>query len=520
LVGGWSSSPARRAWDGRGAVLDLGAAAAALFVAHRWTRTPSEGRFRTTDHVRAFRQGPAAAGDGPAGPSRTEFGRATAAFLRARLLALEVVWFRFLVLFAMSTSRVFAFMLATVLLGIAGGGLLGAFRPRADVRRLLPLAALGAGLTAAYTYAAFADVLRSLGGGHLMTDLPTGAACAALILPTSLLSGALFTMTGAALRLGLPKGARAAGTLTLANTTGSMLGGLVGGFVLLPRFGVERSIFALAAGYGLVALLLFPWGDGPRPARWLRAATAGGAAAFVALLALFPFGLMRNHYLPLAARPWTGDGSRIVAVREGLTETILYLRTDRWGLPIRYRLVTNGFSMSSSSSFQARRYMNLFAYWPLALHPDPRKALLISYGVGSTAKTLTDTPWLESIDVVDVSRDILDLSRMLFAPPERHPLDDPRVRVHLEDGRFFLLTSTERYDIITGEPPPPKVAGIGSLYSREYFQRLHSHLAEGGLATYWLPLSQLEHADALAPSAPSAVPSRTARCGRRRGPSS
>jgi hypothetical protein len=116
-------------------------------------------------------------------------------------------------------------------------------------------------------------------GGHLMTDLPTGAACAALILPTSLLSGALFTMTGAALRRGLPNGARAAGTLTLANTTGAMLGGLMGGFVMLPRLGVERSIFALAVGYGLVALLLFPWGDGPRPARWLRAATAGGAAA-------------------------------------------------------------------------------------------------------------------------------------------------------------------------------------------------------------------------------------------------
>src|SRR2546428_5866063 len=109
-------------------------------------------------------------------------------------------------------------------------------------------------------------------------------------------------------------------------------------------------------------------------------------------------------------------------------------------------MLTNGLTMSGTH-YRGLRYMKLFVYWPVALHPDPKRALLISYGVGSTAKALTDTAGLESIDVVDISRDILETSRLVFPPSQTHPLDDSRVHVHVEDGRFFLLTSDRRYDL-------------------------------------------------------------------------
>ena len=93
--------------------------------------------------------------------------------------------------------------------------------------------------------------------------------------------------------------------------------------------------------------------------------------------------------------------------------------------------------MSSSDLF-SRRYMKAFVYWPIAIHPEPRSALLISYGVGSTARALTDTRELETIDVVDVSRDILEMSRLVFPEPGTYPLDDPRVSDLLANG-FGLL---------------------------------------------------------------------------------
>jgi hypothetical protein len=117
--------------------------------------------------------------------------------------------------------------------------------------------------------------------------------------------------------------------------------------------------------------------------------------------------------------------------------------------------------------------------------------------VGSTARALRHRA-LETIDVVDVSRNIIEATRLVYPVPGTHPLDDPRVRLHIEDGRFFLLATTGRFDLITAEPPPPNNAGVSSLYSREYFSLVRSRLAEGGIASYWLPAYQLRERDSQA----------------------
>lgn len=418
-----------------------------------------------------------------------------AAFLAgASLLALEVAWFRLLLLFAYGTSLAFAVMLAVVLLGIGLGGLLAGLRVRADADAWPWLSglALSAGAATAWTYAALPDALARHARVQTIVEPGTVLLLAlSLMLPTSLLSGALFTLMGAAVKAEGGGAARAAGALAFFNTTGAMLGPLAGTFVLLPGLGIERTIFLLSAGYGVVALLAVP------PAR-LKAATprlaqAGfwiAATAFTALLALFPFGLMRNRLALRPAAPFLASGHRIEAYREGLTETVTYLARDLWGEVTSHRLLTNSHSMSGTH-FASARYMRYFVYLPAALHPAPRKALLISYGVGLTARALADNPALRRIDVVDISKDILELGRIVFPGPGTFPLDDPRVRVHVEDGRFFLLTTDQRFDLITAEPPPPKGAGVVNLYSQEHFQLMRRRLAPGGVVSYWLPVYQM-----------------------------
>jgi spermidine synthase len=141
----------------------------------------------------------------------------------------------------------------------------------------------------------------------------------------------------------------------------------------------------------------------------------------------------------------------------------------------------------ASTAVGVQRYMKLFAWLPAALHPGIEKALLLCFGVGSTASALTALPDLQRIDVVDTSRDILEMSHVVFPDPATQPLRDPRVHVHVEDARFYLQLTRERYDLITGEPPPPKIAGVAALYSREYFALMRSRLKPGGIASYWLP---------------------------------
>jgi hypothetical protein len=68
----------------------------------------------------------------------------------------------------------------------------------------------------------------------------------------------------------------------------------------------------------------------------------------------------------------------------------------------------------------------------------------------------------------------------------------------VEDGRFFLNSTSKRYDLITSEPPPPMIAGVVNLYSEEYFTLIRERLNPGGYASYWLPAVQLKPINTLA----------------------
>jgi predicted membrane-bound spermidine synthase len=432
---------------------------------------------------------------GAAGPDR-RLPRAARPILAAAflcggiLLALEVVWFRFVLLFVMATSLAFAVMLAVVLAGISLGGFAATLwlRLRPAAYRYFALVALASGCLSVLAYASFDQVFVGHGNRTILEARGVAEAALRLMFAVSFLSGMLFTLIGKALNAEVAEETRTTGILTLANTVGGMTGSLLAGFVLLPLLGVERCFFLLAAAYGVVALCGRRLASAPGAAArawWLA------AAAFAAFLAAFPFGLMQNHFFKLIATRFGTDTRSIAASREGLSETVMYLRFDDWERPHHYQLVTNGYSMSASHSY-AKRYMKQYVYLPMALRPDASSALLICFGVGSTAKALTDTARLRSIDVVDISRDILSLAGTVFPTPAANPLNDPRVHKHVEDGRFFLQTTRRRFDLITAEPPPPKVAGVVNLYSREYFQLVHERLSEGGMATYWLPVSQLE----------------------------
>jgi spermidine synthase len=409
----------------------------------------------------------------------------SAAGCGALLLALEVVWTRFFQLFVSGTSVMFAVLLAVVLAGISVGGLLAAALcsrwPAAHT--WFGAFALGAGFWVAGGYAWLRDV-PSWAAGHA-TLMPVATLGLAFVFPVALASGVLFTLVGVTLRQDAPAG-HSTGLLVAANTGGAMVGALLAGFILLPRLGVERSFLLCAIGYGVLALLA-------GGAAWRRPAMWGAAVLWLAAVAFFPHGLMNRVYLRQPLSHLYGGG-RVVALREGLTETIVYVEGQIEGQAYEHRLITNNYNMSASG-IQGRRYMKLYVYLPVALHTHMRKALLISYGVGSTAKALTDTRELESIDVVDISRDVLDLSTVVYPDPRTNPLRDPRVRVHVEDGRYFLRSTRERYDLITAEPPPPKMAGVVNLYSIEFFRLAHEKLAPGGFASYWLPVHTMEPGD-------------------------
>jgi len=339
-----------------------------------------------------------------------------AAFISgAVMLALEVVWFRFLLLFKDGTTVAFAVMLAITLAGIAIGGLIASlwFKHKPSAHNYLRTVVLLSGILTVITYRSVDwtfSFMLSRGWFNVPEFMFVAFIFVAffLIMPVSIASGLIFTMLGHSVKEEIALETRAAGLVTLANTIGAMVGTVLAGFVLLPKAGMENSFFLLALVYGCTAFII-PAVSGTRY-KIQRFASYTMAAVFLISILLFPFGIMNDTYFKhIETKFFNFEGSRIVGLREGLLETVIYLRKDRFGEPFYHRLLTNGFGMSADT-VGAKRYMKLYVYWPVAVHPDLKNALLISYGVGSTAKALTDTKSLETIDIVDISPEILEMN--------------------------------------------------------------------------------------------------------------
>ena len=422
----------------------------------------------------------------------------------AILLCLEVVWFRFLRLYVASFPIAFSVMLAVVLAGIGSGSIVSGTIHRGIARpsKSLPVLLLLAGITTLLSYLFFpgAAVRTSAGRFNFDSWREIGLLSFALMFPVALLSGILFPAIVARVQISVGDRMNSTGLTTLFNTIGAAAGPLLASFVLLPTIGFQSSLILCAAGYALLALLVSERSSWSfrRPLGWTIAGLCG---VLIVIIGIFPHHRDQTHFSH-ASLPYETDEqghvfAHVIKKVEGISDTYQLLERDLFGEPYYYRLLTNAFSMSATNP-HSQRYMRLFAYLPLAFLPDSQDVLLICYGCGVTADAFAREAHLKRLDIVDISGEVFHLAGFYSGPYQSNPLHDPRVTTFIQDGRFFLQASPRQYDIISGEPPPPKVAGSVNLYTQEFFSLMKSRLKDGGIATFWLPINQLKVEEAKA----------------------
>ena len=411
-------------------------------------------------------------------------------------LALEVIWFRFLRLYVASLPTAFAIMLAIVLAGIAAGGLVaGLVSPSRRSKPMLAILLLAAAVLVLLTYLLFpGELIRAPTGVFDLRWWQIAVLCVALMFPVAFVSGILFPLLAAEVQARIGDRMNSTGLTALLNTAGAAIGPLAASFVLLPALGFQTSLICGAAAYALLSLLV------TEGAAWsFRRPVGIAVVALWAILILglifFPYGRAAAHFAH-ASRPYEVDDrgrvrARVVKRLEGTSDTWQLLRSDLFGEPYYYRLLSDAFSMSATNP-RNQRYMRLFAYLPLAFNPAAKDVLLLCYGCGVTADAFTRKSTVERIDIVDISKEVLALADFYSGINYSNPLHDPRVHAVVQDGRFFLQASPQKYDVISGEPPPPKMAGAVNLYTEEFFVMMRSRLKENGIASFWLPINQLK----------------------------
>jgi spermidine synthase len=405
-------------------------------------------------------------------------------------LGYEVVWTQVIVQFLSTRTFAFTIVLATYLLGLFSGSLLwstfadlirrpwlvfGCLIGTAGVSALLLLASIGPWLP--QMQIGLGNFVLQMTGNELAAMCARFAVASAVVvfLPTIFLGAAfpaVVRLAGGTAQIG-----RDLGSVLALNTAGGIAGTLLTGFILLPIFGLVRTLGILAVVAALLAAIAI--------ARDANFRVPSLVTAFV-LVFIVAIGAVLVPKDLLAQRLTASRGGKLIFYEESPGGTVAVLVQSTPSHSFR-RLYVQGVS-NSGDSMPSLRYMRLQALLPLLIHRgEARSALVIGLGTGITAGGLLTDETLERRVVVEL------LPAVVRAAPSFtgnfNVTSDSRIMLRHGDGRNELLRRADRYDLISLEPPPPSAAGVVNLYSRDFYQLARQRLNKNGLLAQWWPLA-------------------------------
>jgi spermidine synthase len=390
----------------------------------------------------------------------------------------EVLWTRLLSQVLGGSTAAFASMLSSFLLGIALGSALASrlAKTRQSAALGFALAQLGTGVLAWIAFRA-ADYLPDLAhavGANPAAPAAGAAAAGILLLPVTLCIGATFPFAVRLLARNAEEAATVSGRVYAWNTLGSIFGATLAGFALLPILGLENTALAGVAT-NLVLGLTACWLATPRRTR-LAGATAIALIAGMVLGLPTPESLLMHSAITGTRTP--GD-LYYLGVGRSATVTVIETHTG-------WRLLTNGLPESGVDRedvpdlrFNETAWLSLL---PTAARPETEKMLIIGLGGGRTLEATART--VSQIDVIELEEEVVVANRLIPRPID--PLVDPRVHLRLGDARGAITLSEARYDAIVSQPSHPWTSGASHLYTREFFQLVHSKLEPGGIFIQWI----------------------------------
>jgi spermidine synthase len=422
-------------------------------------------------------------------------------------LGAQIVWTRLLSVLFGATVYTFSIILAVFLIGLGIGSAAGSWIGRKIQRPRFGLAVCQMALAACIGWTAW-SISNSLPYWPIDPSLALSPwfnfeldllRTLWTLLPTTLLWGASFPLALAALASPAQQSDRLAGQVYGANTLGAIGGALFFSFAFVPRLGTMRSqqLLSGVAFFAALAVLIslyrqFSRNDFPEDVPGWRDAAVVGAllvagVLFIATAAEIPWQLIAYgrriaQVMHSDREDFKKDPIRILYKGEGLDSSLVI--TEQAGQRIIY---VNG-STEASNAPDDMRLERMAGHLPALIHAEPQDVLIVGFGAGVTAGSFVTYPKIKKIVIAELESLIPPASADFFGHENYGVYRDARTRVVHDDGRHYLMTTTENFDVITSDPVHLYVKGTSALYSEEYFELVRRHLKPGGVIAQWLPL--------------------------------
>jgi len=412
---------------------------------------------------------------------------------------LEIGWTRFMVLVLGSTTYSFAVVLASFIFGIfLGSILLHFFVPRMKKSIVwfgLSLSITGILVLFSMIFYPFLPTISKTLLNLLSFDIQAFYLAElikimlsfAVMLPPTVFIGIsiplfLHLFADDVKRLG-----QISGRIYACNTWGNVLGALFGSLILLPLLGLETLFFLCALSYLLMGLYCLYQED---------------KNAYRVTMSLSAIAIMFSFLLPWDPLLFTVTPSRrnsefqfnnifadsirqdkILFFEEDPAASVMVLEDiDPEDQTSSRLLFVNGKVDATDSGDMITQV--LCAHTPLLMHNKPEDILIVGYGSGVTVGSALSHP-IKSLEVVELIQKVIKAS-VYFEHVNQKPLEDPRTRLIVEDAASYLITTPKTYDVIISEPSNPWIAGIGSLFTLDFYELTKDRLREGGIFLQWL----------------------------------
>lgn len=331
----------------------------------------------------------------------------------------------------------------------------------------------------------------------------TAALC---VLPSALGMGAMFPLCLRIWSAGGERVGRDVSVVYTGNTLGSIAGAWLPGFVLMPLLGMQATLhLGIAVNLTLCAIIAGA-ALAPRSRIWRP----------VMLVALLPlFGLLYLGSFERSPLRWnlaqmtlgvfrislakdvldaeTWGEPDLLYYRDGLSTTV---SVERWGR--HHSLKNNGKVEASNGDDMPTQIM--VGSLPLLLHERGARGLdvaVIGLGSGVTVGAVLQFP-VRAVTVIELERAVAEASRFFDDVNHlRYELDDypyvrvPRLRLIDDDGRNYLASTHETFDVIVGEPSNPWLTGVADLFTADHFRIAKRALRPGGVYCEWVQLYEL-----------------------------
>jgi spermidine synthase len=402
-------------------------------------------------------------------------------------MAFELLWSRALVFFLTSTTYAFTTVLSVILAGLAVGGLFAAAitKKRRDPAGWLAalLLCIGIGGFASPFLLHALDPAIHFAEGRLVHVwwqwiAIRYAVSFAVVFPPALCMGAIYPLAIGASCRSLDTTGRTIGSLSSLNTLGGIAGSLAAAFLLVPAFGIQRSLVVVALVNCIAGLMVMV---SALKNSWKRTVAATVAAVSMAAACLTFSGRHPMILYSRAIRDAQGPVS-LVSYKEDQVASVAVIKNNRGRT-----LNIDGFNAAGTFRYE---YMHLLAHLPLLLSPSPDSVLVICFGTGTTCGTAAIHPTVKQVDCAEISPAVIASARY-FSDVNYHAAQNQKVRFIIDDGRNYLLRSPRRYNVITLEPMHPYLASATNLYSADFYKLCRSRLAEHGVMAQWAPLHVL-----------------------------